>query len=292
MDQALNQKIDAFIAANKEQMLAGHCSPRCHQQRGGGARRRALPTAWAPVQPWIRPWSWRQAWALPPATVKITSAMPSWRARTRKSIWQPSAMWTWCPRAMAGRQTPLPCRSRTTSMIGRGVADDKGPMVATLYALKFLKEEGVLPALSHPRPRRRQRRDPHARCGLLSGALPSSRSSALPRMRSSRSATAKKASSTASWSARCATARCKEFVGGVANNAVPDRASALVETDITKLKQCPQHHAGAGGQRRPYPRLGQERPRRHAGGHRECHWAGGRTTCWTITSAMTPSAST
>ena len=26
-----------------------------------------------------------------------------------------------------------------------GVADDKGPMVATLYALKFLKEEGVSP---------------------------------------------------------------------------------------------------------------------------------------------------
>ena len=31
----------------------------------------------------------------------------------------------------------------------------------------------------------------------------------------------------------------KEFVGGVANNAVPDRASALVETDITKLKNAP-----------------------------------------------------
>ena len=28
-------------------------------------------------------------------------------------------------------------------LLGRGVADDKGPMVATLYALKFLKEEGV-----------------------------------------------------------------------------------------------------------------------------------------------------
>ena len=28
-------------------------------------------------------------------------------------------------------------------MLGRGVADDKGPMVAVLYALKFLKEEGV-----------------------------------------------------------------------------------------------------------------------------------------------------
>ena len=31
----------------------------------------------------------------------------------------------------------------------------------------------------------------------------------------------------------------KEFEGGVANNAVPDRASALVETDITKLKNAP-----------------------------------------------------
>ena len=31
----------------------------------------------------------------------------------------------------------------------------------------------------------------------------------------------------------------KEFVGGVANNAVPDRASALVETDITKLSNAP-----------------------------------------------------
>ena len=28
-------------------------------------------------------------------------------------------------------------------------------------------------------------------------------------------------------------------MGGVANNAVPDRASALVETDITKLKNAP-----------------------------------------------------
>ncbi len=32
---------------------------------------------------------------------------------------------------------------------------------------------------------------------------------------------------------------CKEFEGGVANNAVPDRASALVKTDITKLKNAP-----------------------------------------------------
>lgn len=30
-----------------------------------------------------------------------------------------------------------------------------------------------------------------------------------------------------------------EFEGGVANNAVPDRASALVKTDIRKLKNAP-----------------------------------------------------
>ena len=30
-----------------------------------------------------------------------------------------------------------------------------------------------------------------------------------------------------------------EFEGGVANNAVPDRASPLVKTDIRKLKNAP-----------------------------------------------------
>ena len=40
-------------------------------------------------------------------------------------------------------QDPFKMQIRDGWMIGRGVADDKGPMVATLYALKFLKEEGV-----------------------------------------------------------------------------------------------------------------------------------------------------
>ena len=31
----------------------------------------------------------------------------------------------------------------------------------------------------------------------------------------------------------------KDFAGGVATNAVPDRASALVATDITKLRNAP-----------------------------------------------------
>ena len=67
-----------------------------------------------------------------------------------------------------------------------------------------------------------------------------------------------------------------DFEGGVANNAVPDRASALLHTDITKLKNAPQHHAGAcRGRLRAGARLGQGRPCCHAGRHRECHWSGG-----------------
>ena len=38
---------------------------------------------------------------------------------------------------------PFTMRIQDGWLLGRGVADDKGPMVATLYALKFLKEEGV-----------------------------------------------------------------------------------------------------------------------------------------------------
>ena len=46
MDQALNQKIDTFIAANKEQDLGGHCSSGGHRQCGGAAgSQRAHPLA-------------------------------------------------------------------------------------------------------------------------------------------------------------------------------------------------------------------------------------------------------
>jgi succinyl-diaminopimelate desuccinylase len=49
---------------------------------------------------------------------------------------------------------PFTMRVRDGWLLGRGVSDDKGPMVTTLYALKFLK---------------RQRRDRHEGRGVLSG---------------------------------------------------------------------------------------------------------------------------
>lgn len=47
------------------------------------------------------------------------------------------------PEGNGWTEDPFKMEIRDGWMIGRGVADDKGPMVATLYALKFLKEEGV-----------------------------------------------------------------------------------------------------------------------------------------------------
>ena len=51
-------------------------------------------------------------------------------------------MWTLCPWATAGRQSPFKMRIQDGWLLGRGVSDDKGPMIVTLYALKFLKEQG------------------------------------------------------------------------------------------------------------------------------------------------------
>ena len=46
----------------------------------------------------------------------------------------------------------------------------------------------------------------------------------------------------------------------MANNAVPDRASALVETDITKLKNAPKALRWSRRAPAAHPRLGQVRP--------------------------------
>ena len=37
---------------------------------------------------------------------------------------------------------PFTMRIQDGWLLGRGVSDDKGPMIVTLYALKFLKEQG------------------------------------------------------------------------------------------------------------------------------------------------------
>ena len=109
MDQALNQKIDAYIAENKEQLLQDIAAlvaidsvegtPEEGAPFGAGPRAALDKTL-------------ELAAGMGPET-RTTSAMPSWPVQTPRSIWQPSAMWMWCPWATAGARTPLRCRSGT-----------------------------------------------------------------------------------------------------------------------------------------------------------------------------------
>ena len=110
-------------------------------------------------------------------------------------------------------------------------------MVATLYALKFLKEQGYelrYPIRALAAPTRR----PTCRMWTTTSRTTRLPLSALPRMPSSRCATARRACSVPRSSAGV-NGVIVEIEGGVANNAVPDRASALVRTDISKLKNAP-----------------------------------------------------
>ena len=103
MDQALNQKIDAFIAANKEQILKDIAALVAINSVEG------TPTEEAPFGEGPR--------AALDKTLELAAgmglAMPSWPVQTPRSIWQPSAMWMWCPWAMAGARNPSRCRSGT-----------------------------------------------------------------------------------------------------------------------------------------------------------------------------------
>ena len=133
---------------------------------------------------------------------------------------------------------PYTVRVRDGWLLGRGVADDKGPMITILYALKFLKEEGV--SLRYPiRAMVGDNEETHMNdveyylknypapvfCFTPDAEFPV--------------CNGEKGHFGAELVSPVCNGEIKEFEGGVANNAVPDRASALVETDITKLKNAP-----------------------------------------------------
>ena len=141
MDQALNQKIDTFIAANKEQILADIAALVAIDSVEGQPEP-AHPLARA-ENAGKRPWSWQKAWALRPATVKIISAMQKALHAKPEKYLAPYRDVDVVPAGNGWSADPFQMRLQEDWMLGRGVADDKGPMVAVLYALNFLKEEGV-----------------------------------------------------------------------------------------------------------------------------------------------------
>ena len=237
MDQALNQKIDAFIAANKEQILEDIAALVAINSVEG------TPTEEAPFGEGPR--------AALDKTLELAAGMGLATRNCENYIGYAELagadpekyLATIChvdvvPVGNGWSQEPFKMQIRDGWMIGRGVADDKGPMVATLYALKFLKEEGV--SLRYPiRAMVGDNEETHMNdveyylknypapvfCFTPDAEFPV--------------CNGEKGHFGAELVSPVCNGEIKEFEGGVANNAVPDRASALVETDITKLKNAP-----------------------------------------------------
>ena len=150
---------------------------------------------------------------------------------------------------------PYTVRVRDGWLLGRGVADDKGPSILCLYALKYLKDSGA--ALKYPvrallganeetnmhdvdyyaehYPMPAFCFTPDAEFPVCNGEKGGFNGELV--------------------SPKFENGIITAFEGGVAHNAVPDRASCTVQV-------------GAGHR---HPRLGQERPRRHARGHGQRH---------------------
>ena len=123
-------------------------------------------------------------------------------------------------------------------LIGRGVADDKGPSVLCLYALKFLKEQGV--PLKYTV---RALLGANEETGMLdvdyylehyeAPAFCFSPDAEFPVCNGEKGGFNGELVSTP------LAGNLLEFEGGVAHNVIPDRATCLVKGDISKLSERP-----------------------------------------------------
>ena len=237
MDEALNQKIDAFIAANKEQLLKDIAALVAINSVEG------KPEEGAPYGAGPR--------AALDKTLELAAGMGLATRNCENHIGYAELagadpekyLATIChvdvvPEGNGWSDDPFKMRIQDGWLLGRGVADDKGPMVATLYALKFLKEEGV--ALKYPI-RALVGDNEETGMGDVSYYLEHYKAPVFCFTPDAEFPVCN--GEKGQFGGKLVSPVCngviKEFVGGVANNAVPDRASALVETDITKLKNAP-----------------------------------------------------
>ena len=237
MDQALNQKIDAFIAANKEQWLKDI------EALVSINSVESTPAEGAPFGQGAR--------AALDKTLELAAGMGFATRNCENYIGYaelPGAdaekyLATIChvdvvPEGNGWTGDPFQMEVRDGWLIGRGVADDKGPMITILYALKFLKEQGY--SLKYPiRALVGDNEETHMHdvdyylanypapvfCFTPDAEFPV--------------CNGEKGHFDGKLVSPVCNGVIKDFVGGVATNAVPDRASALVATDITKLRNAP-----------------------------------------------------
>lgn len=146
MDQALNQKIDAYIAENKEQLLQDIAALVAIDSVEG------TPEEGAPFGAGPR--------AALDKTLELAAGMGFATRNCENYIGYAELagadpekyLATIChvdvvPVGNGWTADPFKMRIQDGWLLGRGVSDDKGPMIVTLYALKFLKEQGYQTAL-------------------------------------------------------------------------------------------------------------------------------------------------
>ena len=237
MDMELNQKIDAFLAANRGQMLRDIAALVAVNSV------ESEPAPGAPFGPGAR--------AALDKALELAAGMGLATHNCEGYIGYaelPGAeadkyLATIChvdvvPAGEGWSGDPFTMREQEGWIIGRGVMDDKGPMVTTLYALKFLKEQGV--ALRYP-------------IRALAGANEETGMKDVEYYLAHNQApvfcftpdaefpvcNGEKGHFHGKLVSPVCNGVIRAFEGGVANNAVPDRASALVAADMAGLKNAP-----------------------------------------------------
>ena len=237
MDQALNQKIDAYIAENKEQLLQDIAALVAIDSVEG------TPEEGAPFGAGPRA-ALDKTLALAAGMGFATRNCENYIGYAELAGADPEKyLATIChvdvvPVGNGWTADPFKMRIQDGWLLGRGVSDDKGPMIVTLYALKFLKEQGY--QLRYPiRAIVGDNEETHmndVKYYLENYPAPVfcfTPDAEFPVCNGEKG----------HFGGKIVSPVCNgviaEFEGGVANNAVPDRASALVKTDISKLKNAP-----------------------------------------------------
>ena len=237
MNQELNQKIDAFIEANRAQLLddiaalvavnSVESAPAEGAPFGAGARK-ALDTTLAIAE--------RMGLAVHNCEgyigyAELPGADPDKYLATICHVDVVPAGEGW-----AG--SPFEMRRQDGWIIGRGVMDDKGPMVVTLYALKFLQEMGAqlrypIRALAGTNEETGMKDVEYYLAHNKAPVFCFTPDAEFPVCNGEKG----------HFHGKLVSPVCggviRAFEGGVANNAVPDRASALVAVEMAGLKNAP-----------------------------------------------------
>ena len=237
MDQALNRKLDAFIKENQDQILRDIAALVAIDSV------ETAPQEGAPFGPGARA-ALDKTLELAAGMGLVTKNCENYIGYAELPGREPDKyLATIChvdvvPAGNGWSADPFTMRVQDGWLLGRGVSDDKGPMVITLYALKFLKEQGYelrypIRALVGDNEETGMRDVDYYLEHNPAPVFCFTPDAEFPVCNGEKG----------HFNGKLVSPVCggviRDFEGGVANNAVPDRASALVAVDMAGLKNAP-----------------------------------------------------